>query len=75
MVRLKLAETLGKSFTWIQQNITVKELMLWVVYWKYKDKKENGVPTKKASTEEQLKQVNRIAKAFGTTVVTRERGT
>ena len=75
MIRLKLAETLGKSYTWIQKNITVKELKLWVLYWEYQHKKETNIPTRKVSTETQVQKLNQIAKALGAKVVTRQRGT
>ncbi len=63
---MRLAETLGKSYVWIQENISGLELDLWHTYWIYKAKKEHKIPTGgRKGIEEQKRQLNQIAKAFG----------
>jgi len=77
LIRLKLAETLGQSYAWIQENISSQELDLWYHYWTYQTMVRDGIPTGGAKPiQEQEKALERVARAFGTTEIkTRPKGT
>ncbi len=63
---MQLAETLGQSYAWVQENVSGQELDLWHTYWVYKAKKRDGIPTGgRKGLEEQKRQLGHIAKAFG----------
>lgn len=75
LIKLKLAETIGKSYSWIQENVTPAELRLWQTYWIFQKKRQDGIPDRPASLEKQEASVKGIARAFGAKVVKRKRGT